>query len=169
MKKLLLGGCLLLASVSTILAQDKSLREFRNKYRGKADVISVKIGSFPLRMAGFVMSFSSDDEDVKTLRPILKDVRKIKVHTIENPQGANVTSEDVAALMHRLQTKDHFETLMEVRDKGNMVHILNKGKDDELGNVVMLIQEDNEFLMVNLETKLKMADINRLINQFASN
>ncbi|MBC9910164.1 DUF4252 domain-containing protein [Chitinophaga varians] len=169
MKKLLLGGCLLLASVSTVLAQDKSLREFRNKYRGKADVVSVKIGSFPLRLAGFVMSFSSGDEEVKKLRPILKDIRKIKVHTIENPHGANVSNEDVATLMQQLQTKDHLETLMEVRDKGTLVHILNKGKDDELGNVVMLVQEDNEFLIVNLQTKLKIADINRLINQFASN
>lgn len=169
MKKLFLGGCLLLAGVSTLVAQDKSLREFRNKYRGKADVVSVRVGSFPLRLAGFVMSFVPDDEDVKTLRPVLKNVRKLRVHTIENPRGANVSSEDVAALMEKLQTKDQFETLMEVRDKGTLVHILNKGKDDELGNVVMLIQEDNEFLMVNVQTSLKIADINRLIHQFASN
>ncbi|MBC9933383.1 DUF4252 domain-containing protein [Chitinophaga qingshengii] len=168
MKKLLLGGCLLLAGVSTVMAQDKALREFRNKYRGKAEVVSVRLGSFPLRIAGFVMSFSND-KDVKTLRPILKDVRKIKVHTIENWRERNVSSEDVATLMHKLQDRDHFETLMEVRDKGTLVHILNKGKDDELGNVVMLIQEEGEFVMVNLRTSLKIADVNRLINQFASN
>lgn len=169
MKKLLLGGCLLLASVSTVVAQEKSLREFRQKYKGCAETTSIKLGGLSLRLAGWVMSFDKEDEDAKNVRALLKDIRKVKVHTIENLQNARISSEDVATLIGRLQDKDHFETLMEVRDKGSMVHILNKGKADELGHVVMLIEDANEFTMVNLETNLKITDINRLINQFASN
>nr|WP_295870155.1 DUF4252 domain-containing protein [uncultured Chitinophaga sp.] len=169
MKKLLLGGCLLLASVSTVVAQEKSLREFRQKYKGCAETTSIKLGGMSLRLAGWVMSFDKEDEDVKNVRTLLKDLRKVKVHTIENLHGASISSDDVATLKRRLQDRDHFETLMEVRDKGSLVHIMNKGKDDELGHVVMLIQDTNEFTMVNLETNLKIADINRLINQFASN
>lgn len=169
MKKLLLGGCLLLASVSTVVAQEKSLREFRQKYKGCAETTSIKLGGLSLRLAGWVMSFDKEDEDVNSVRALLKDIRRVKVHTIENLQNARISSQDVATLIGRLQDKDHFETLMEVRDKGSMVHILNKGKADELGHVVMLIEDTNEFTMVDLETNLKITDINRLINQFASN
>ncbi|WP_212004313.1 DUF4252 domain-containing protein [Chitinophaga sp. HK235] len=170
MKSLLFGCCLMIAGTSVTMAQDKSLREFRNNYRGKAEVHSISVGSIPLRFSAWVLKFGeAGDEDVKQARQLLRGVRKVKLHTIENPEGLHITNSDVEALKQKLQTKDHFETLMEVREKGNMIHVLNKGKDDELGHVVMLVQEENEFLMVNLQTNLKIEDINRLIRQFASN
>jgi len=80
-----------------------------------------------------------------------------------------VSGDDIADLKSNLQRNEHFDMLMEVRDKGNLVHVLNKGNDDELGNVVMLIQEQSDFVIVNLKTTLKFSEINSLIRQFASN
>lgn len=169
MKTFIISICLVAGSLVTATAQDKCLRQFRESYRGKAEVHSVRVGALPLRFAGWVMSFDSDDKDAKAVKLMLKGVKKVKVYSIENFNGATVTGEDITRLKNDLQRKDNFEPLMEVRDKGSMIHVLNKGKDDELGNVVMLVQDDNEFLMVNLQTNLKITDINSLIRQFASN
>lgn len=169
MKSLLIAaGCMLL-SATAVKAQDKCLREFRNKYKGSAEVHSVNMGKFALNLGSLCLSFDNEDADAKALGHALKGIRKVKVYTISNVKGGTISYDDIADLKSNLQRNENFDLLMEARENGSMVHILNKGKDDELGNVVMLVQNENDFVIVNLQTNLKIADINHLIRQFASN
>ncbi|MDR6567813.1 protein of unknown function [Chitinophaga ginsengisegetis] len=169
MKSLLIAASCIVLSATAVKAQDKCLREFRNKYRGSAEVHTVNIGKFALQLGSLCLSFDSEDADARAIKHALKNVRKVKMYTISNVKGATVSYDDIADLKSNLQRNENFEMLMEVREKGNLIHILNKGKDDELGNVVMLVQDENDFLIVNLQTSLKISDINELIHQFASN
>jgi len=162
------AGCFLL-SATAVSAQDKSLREFRNKYRGAAETHTVGLGSFSMRLAGWCLSFDDSDADAGAIKHALKNVRRVKIYTISNVNGTTVSNDDIADLKSNLQRNENFDLLMEVRDKGSLVHVLNKGKDDELGNVVMLVQDQQDFVIVNLQTTLKIAEINSLIRQFASN
>ncbi|PSL43348.1 uncharacterized protein DUF4252 [Chitinophaga niastensis] len=170
MKSLIIAACCFALSATSAKAQDKCLREFRNKYRGSAETHTIALGSFSMKMAGWCLSFDdSGDADAKAVKHLLKNVRRVKVYTITNVNGTTVKNEDIEQLKNNLEQKEHFDVLMEVRDKGSLVHVFNKGKDDELGKVVMLVQDGNDFTIVNLETNLKIAEINSLIHQFASN
>lgn len=169
MKSLLIAaGCMFL-SATAVKAQDKCLREFRNKYKGSAEVHTVSLGKFALHLGSLCLSFDNEDADAKVMGHALKGIQKVKVYTISNIKGGTVSYDDIADLKSNLQRNENFDLLMEARENGSRVHILNRGKDDELGNVVMLVQEENEFVIVNLHTTLKIADINHLIRQFASN
>ena len=169
MKSLLIAaGCMFL-SATAVKAQDKCLREFRNKYKGSAEIHTVNLGKFALNLGSLCLSFDNEDADAKAMGHALKGIQKVKVYTISNVKGGTVSYDDIADLKSNLQRNENFDLLMEARENGSRVHILNKGKDDELGNVVMLVQEENEFVIVNLQTTLKIADINHLIRQFASN
>lgn len=160
----------LLLAVSPAMAQKKSLRKFYREQRRHSDVMGVRIGvgRIPLKLASWIVPKSAMKEDGVPLKRLIGKVQKVKLYTLIGSQ--NVV--DVASIQRLKQTlidKDGFETLMEVRDKDANVFIMNKGKDDELGNVVMLIQEDTEFVIVNLRTKLHMDDVNTLIEGFAKN
>lgn len=169
MKSLLIAaGCLFL-SATAVKAQDKCLREFRNKYKGSAEVHTVKVGNFAFKLGSLCLSFDNSDKDARALSHAIKNISRVKIYTISNLNGGTVSADDIADLKSNLQRNENFDLLMEVREKGSLVHILNKGNEDELGNVVMLVQDDNEFVIVNLKTTLKMNDISELIQQFASN
>ena len=43
--------------------------------------------------------------------------------------------------------------------------MLNKGKGDELGNVVMLIKDEKELVMLHFHTSMLMSDIQDLIDR----
>ncbi|MGF6848600.1 uncharacterized protein YqeY [Chitinophaga sp. W3I9] len=169
MKSLLIAASCIVLSATAVKAQDKCLREFRNKYRGSAETHTISFGNFAMRLGSLCLSFDSEDADAQAMKHALKNVRKVKMYTISNVKGGTVSNDDIADLKSNLQRNENFDLLMEVREKGSLIHILNKGKDDELGNVVMLVQDENDFLIVNLQTTLKMSDINELIHQFASN
>lgn len=162
------AGCFLL-SASAVTAQDRCLREFRNKHRANAEVHTVSLGGFSMKLAGWCLSFADDDADAKSVKRALNNVRRVKIYTISNVNGSTVSGDEIADLKSNLERNEHFDMLMEVRDKGSLVHILNKGKDDELGNVVMLIQDASDFVIVNLQTTMKISEVNSLIRQFASN
>lgn len=170
MKSLIIATSCFLLSATAISAQDRCLREFRNKHRSNSEVHTVAIGGFTMKMAGWCLSFADDDDkDAQTVKHALKNVRRVKVYTISNVNGNTISGEDIAELKSNLQRNEHFDMLMEVREKNNLVHVLNKGNDDELGNVIILLQDEQDFVMVNLQTTLKISDVNTLIRQFASN
>ncbi|HVI43325.1 MAG TPA: DUF4252 domain-containing protein [Chitinophaga sp.] len=171
MKKLTIAVCMLACFTRAASAQEKSLREFRRSCNGNAETHEVTLGNTAMKFARWCLSFdnNSHDEDVAATRKLLKQVHRLKVYTISNEEGTNVPLEAISKLKDNLQQKDRFEPLMQVREKGHLIDILNKGKDDELGNMVMLIQDDKDFVIVHLKTSLKLSDINGLINHFAIN
>lgn len=161
----------LLLAVSPAMAQKKSLRKFYREQRRHNDVMGVRIGvgRIPLKLASWIVPKSAMKEEGVPLKRLIGKVQKIKLYTLLG-SGENIV--DVASIQRLKQTlrdKDGFETLMEVRHEGANVFIMNKGREDELGNVVMLVQEDSEFVIVSLRTKLHMNDVNTLIEGFAKN
>ncbi|SHN39336.1 DUF4252 domain-containing protein [Chitinophaga sp. CF418] len=160
----------LLLAVSPAMAQKKSLRKFYREQRRHSDVMGVRIGvgRIPLKLASWIVPKSAMKEEGVPLKRLIGKVQKVKVYTLMGSQNF-VDVASIQRLKQTLMDKDGFETLMEVRHEGANVFIMNKGREDELGNVVMLVQEDTEFVIVSLRTKLHMNDVNTLIEGFAKN
>jgi hypothetical protein len=159
----------LLLAVSPAMAQKKALRKFYRQYRGDAFTFKIGVGRLPLKLASWIVPASAMKEEGVPLKHLLSKVQKVKVYTISGDERPPV---DIAAMQRLKQTlidKDGFEPLVEVREGNSLVHLLNRGKDDELGNVVILVQDESDFVMVNLRTTLQMKDVNTLIQGFAKN
>jgi hypothetical protein len=161
----------LILAVSPAMAQKKALRKFFREYRGHATTFKLGISRVPLKFASWIVPASAMEEDGVPLKHILSRVQHVKIYTIasDDPGNSPVPPEAVQRLRNTLINKERFEPLVEVRHEGSQVYLLNKGKEDELGNVVMLVQDDGEFVIVNLRTTLEMKYVNSLIQQFAKN
>lgn len=160
---LLLLVCLSFTASPT-QAQDRLLSQFYNAHRGVAVTFRIGVGRLPMRfVAGLIPhDKNADGADAKM---IFSRIHKVKLYAMEGLDGPIPTS-DLLTLKRKLVDKNHFDVLMEVRDKGSVVHVLNKGADDNLGNVVLLIQDEKDILIVHLHTSLKVDDINMLIKEF---
>ncbi|WP_440134060.1 DUF4252 domain-containing protein [Chitinophaga sancti] len=155
--------CLFFNTTST-QAQDRLLSQFYNAHRGVAVTFRIGVGRLPMR---FISGLIPRDKvaDGADAKMIFSKIHKIKLYAMEGYDGP-IPAADLLSLKRKLIDKDHFDVLMEVRNKGSVVHILNKGADDNLGNVVMLIQDEKDILIVHLHTSLKVDDINMLIREF---
>ncbi|MCF6404251.1 DUF4252 domain-containing protein [Chitinophaga filiformis] len=159
----------LLLAVSPAMAQKKSLRKFYREHRGDAFSFRIGVGRMPLILASWIVPASAMKEDGVPLKHLLSKVQKVKVYTISGDERPPVNVADMQQLKQMLIEKDRFEPLIEVRHENSVVHLLNRGKDDELGRVVILVQDETDFVMVNLRTTLHMKDVNMLIEGFAKN
>lgn len=159
----------LLLAVSPAMAQKKALRKFYREHRGDAFTFKIGVGRLPLKLASWIVPASAMKEEGVPLKHLLSKVQKVKVYTISGDERPPVDIADMQRLKQTLINKDGFEPLMEVREGNSLVHLLNRGKEDELGNVVILVQDESDFVMVNLRTTLQMKDVNMLIAGFAKN
>jgi hypothetical protein len=160
----------LLLAVSPAVAQKKALRKFYREYRGEALGLRIGVGRIPLKLASWIMpGGSNSDEESRQIKRVLGKLQKVKVYTLTGISKDIIDAKAVHRLKQTLIDKDGFETLVEVRHSNAMVYMLNKGKDDELGNVVILVQDEEDFVMVNLRTKLHLNDVNALIQGFVKN
>ncbi|ASZ12834.1 DUF4252 domain-containing protein [Chitinophaga pendula] len=150
------------------LAQKKYLRQFHRKYVDKAETHRIGVGGFFVKLASWVIP-AEGDEDTKNLKRILGKVGGIKIYTIESENGRSVINpDDIAALKQKLVKKGHFESLMEVRSDGDIVHVMNSGKDDEIGNLVVLVNDDDQMVMIHLRTRLKMSDLDFVMKELGN-
>lgn len=167
MKYLSIVFILFSLAVQPAHAQKKCLKKFYREYRGEAFRFKVGVGSVPIRLASWIIPASVMKEEGVPLKELLSKVQRVKVYTISVDEGIPVETAAIQRLKQTLINNEKFEQLVEVRNGTSIVHLLNKGKDDELGKVVLLVQDEHEFVMVNLHTRLQMKDVNSLIQQFA--
>ncbi len=152
-----------------VSAQDKSIREFCHNFQGNAEETSIEVGAAMMKLGRLIVRFSDKgDEDMKMTARVMKHVRKLKVYHFQNLDSIALQRNDLSALKRSLINNDRFDLLMEMRENNNHIQMLNRGKSDELGDLVMLVQGDREITVISLHTTLKMDDVNNLVKQFAS-
>jgi len=158
----------LLLTAAPAIAQKKSLRKFYREQRKEAFGMRIGIGRLPLTMAAWIVPKSITKEDGIPLKELLSKMQKVKIYMLEGYDSA-VSVSSIERLKSSLKEKDGFEPLIEVREKGTNIFVMNKGREDELGDVVMLVQDNTDFLILSLRTKLLIKDVNMLIKGVAKN
>jgi nitrate reductase NapAB chaperone NapD len=157
---------LFLLAASPVMGQKKYLRKFyrEQKWENHAIGFRIGVGGFMMRFASLIIPASVMDENGVSVKPMLSKIHKVKVYTLET--SGKIPLE---RLRQTLIEKEQFEPLVEVRHQGSQIYLLNKGKGDNIGKMVVLIQSDGEFVMVYLRTNLHMEDINQFVQQVAKN
>ncbi len=144
-------------------AQNRVIKNFYHKYKKYENTRNVVI-------PGFLIWFSTGvanefiDKDEPEAKIALKFAKKFKTMRILVMEDDNhVTTEDYNKLVAGAK-KSNYEELISVREKGKTFHIMGRGKNDKLKNLLILVSEEDSFVMMNMKTKIRTKDLNRLIN-----
>lgn len=144
-------------------AQRKELRRFTSEYSDVAHAHSFGFSFLPLRIISWFIPAKAFDGDAREVKWALKRVRGFRAYVIA---GEEVTPESIDLLKEDLYKTRKYEPLMEMKRKGANVEVLGEGKDvEELGDLVVMIQEKDNMVMMHLRTKIKMKDLGRLIDR----
>ncbi|WP_298734787.1 DUF4252 domain-containing protein [uncultured Chitinophaga sp.] len=170
MKRCIILSAFLLMGAIPALCQQKYLKSFQREYYDKATTFRMGLGFLIKLGANVIPASAFDDEDGVIIKRMFRKVNSMKLYVISADDSETISSKDVHRLRQTLISKSGLEPLLEVRDKDNSVYMLNKGKGDELGNVVMLIKDEKELVMLHFHTSMLMSDIQGLIDKaIASN
>lgn len=152
MKYLLLSALCLSLSFS-IVAQDQIVDNFVNKYKELEAVTHISLTGDLLKM----VSEAADEEGERKLVSQLEAIRIISIEDV-----TAVDANDLSALKQAFQAND-YEELIRVRDGKDLVHIyLVENKDNVIEQLVILVQEPEEFTIVSLSGEMYYEDLKHL-------
>ncbi len=143
-------------------AQTKSINKFYKKYKKKKNTVNFTIPGWLIDIGAGIGKLAVDEPEEKAALKLAKKIQKVRILVIE--EGNPTQKKDRVKLIRNLQVKDTFDPLLQVRDGEMNVQIMVREKKEKLKNFFILVNEPDEFVMLSLKTKLKMKDINKLIN-----
>lgn len=164
MKKLFLLSFAILLSLITVSAQSESIDYLVKRVKKNnrdSEKHDLSIPGWLIRLgANFIDEDEMDGIDVRLLG---KKISHLRVVTIENKNS--VAPSDMATFFKDIKNEG-FEDLMMVRSEGNDVRFMIREKKELIRDIVLLVNERDkggDFVLLNIEGKFTMDDINRLV------
>lgn len=171
MKKICILFALAFSHFFTVSGQSDKFDRLFEKYQEVEGVTSIKIAK---PMFGMLSSLNIDDSQLDQIKPLLSKINGLKILITENPEKAN-TKEGIQVQTHLSQlNKDvasylktlNYSEIMSVNNSGAKIKFLSaEAKDGILDDLLLSIDGGKgENILVMLDGKLSMDDVNRIIN-----
>lgn len=154
--KRLSGLVLALILPIAVFAQSPAVEKFQDKYRGEKHASFVTIeGNLFKFVAGFAEM--DDDPELQAFGRIADGLRSMRVLSM-NYFDVDLSKADVANLKDDLR-KEKYESLMSVKDGRQYVDIMAKGSDSEIRDIVIVVDDKDDFTLLSLEGRLSTKDL----------
>lgn len=168
MKKTLLIFALLFSYFSNVAAQKEKLEQIFDKYQDTEGVTSIKIAK---PMFGMLNKLDIKDSELDQIKPLLGKIQGLKILVIEQPQDGD--SEKPASFYQNLSKEIlssvnnlKYEELMTVNSKDSKVKFLTSdATNGVLDNLLLNISSEGSTVLMMLDGKISMDDVNNLINE----
>ena len=144
-----------LGSFSFASAQSKTTREFSEDHEG----------AFTLFFYNNTLKMLNQDDNPE-LEELIKDIDKMKFIRIEKAKS-KFTDEDFKDLIEDYHDED-FEDLMTLRHSGMKVNVYIQEEDDNTTGLVLLMDDDTSFSVLDIKGKVPLNKLASLINKVQS-
>ena len=146
-----------LVLVSTFaIGQSKSVESFKNKYKDDRDATVVTLQGNIFKLIGSIADYS-DDEDAQALSKVADGIKSMQILSLPKYE-TGLEAEEIKALKSSIQ-KESYEELMNMKEGRETVVVYSQGSEDEVRNMLILVEEKNEFVLINIDGVLKMKDL----------
>ena len=146
---------------SGLFAQSKSIKKFQEKYQNDRDATTVTIDGKLLDLAGSIAAFAEDDEEAQAFARIAQNIEFLNILSVPL-YGSGLSHEEIADLRKQLK-RESYDDLMQVRDGSQKINFLADAGEDKLRNMVVLIEDKDEFVMMSINGILNMKDLSTLV------
>lgn len=146
-----------------VQAQSKSVTSFMDKYSDHDDVTYVVIKGSLFNLISSIAEYDDGDEPDEDLQALGRMADGIKSMTILKVPyfETDLNRDEVKSLRANLQ-KENFEEFVSVKEGKELVNILAQGEEDEIRNMLVMVEEKEEFTLISINGKLSMKDLSYL-------
>lgn len=140
----------------TAFAQD--YKTIYQKYSDDDRVTAVYISPSMFKMIGKLPEVRIEDNGLD-LAPMIKSMTGFYMLQTEDSSLAEKISKDVT----RIVGGGKFETLMEIKDKGQKVNILSLGDDQFLKSLLLTVFDSGESMFIGIDGLMNRADVENAV------
>lgn len=160
-------------SFLNVNAQKEKLDQLFEKYQETDGVTSIKIGK---PMFSMLNKLNIDDAEMDQIKPLLGKINGIKILVVDKADIASGTNSKQPAMFQNLQAdiaaslkNMKYEELMTVNSKDNKIKFLSAAATNGiLDNLLLSINSEDNTVLMMLDGKISMDDVNTLISEMQS-
>ena len=134
----------------------KKVKSILKEYRSENGFIGFGVPAFVAR------PFLSSEPELKE---ILKDIRMVRFLVYEDHNNDEVAFECANELSHVLRNNKHYAELLTVTHSGGEVMIYAKSIKDIINEVVILVNDNNDFVAIEITGSI---ELNKIV-EYATN
>ncbi len=172
MKKVFIIFALAFTHFFNVYGQKDKVDQLFDKYQEVEGVTTIKIAK---PMFGMLSSLDLGDAELDQIKPLLSKINGLKVFIAEKPQEGNSAkgqqlaqiSKDIKSYLSNL----NYSEIMSVNSNGAKIKFLSaEEKNGVLDDLLLSIDNGGEEnILIKLDGKLSMNDINKIINSTETN
>ena len=151
MKRALLTIMIALAALTASAQNYKSLYQ---KYSDDERVTAVYISPAMFKMIGKLPEVRIEDNDLD-LAPMIKSMTGFYMLQTEDKDLAEKISKDI----FKVVGANNYETLMEVKEKGQRINILSLGDKDILKSLLLTVFDGGESMFIGIDGLMKREEV----------
>ncbi len=103
------------------------------------------------------------DPDLQAIARIADGLTSMQILTVDK-YDVGVTSEEISSLKKSL-SKDGYESLMSMKEGRQQVNFMAQGESDELRNMLIVVDDKEEFVLISIEGVLSSEDLSYISRQ----
>lgn len=153
--------CLGLAG--TAAAQSKSAEAFRIKYQDDRDAKVVSMNGSMFKLLSNIADNMEESEESAAIGRIAEGIQSMQILSVPVFKSGLQPSE--IDQLHKDLLSEKYDELMQVRDGDQKIYFMAQGNENELRNMLVLVREDEEFIMFNIDGVLNMKDLAYIVDQ----
>ena len=158
MKKAILFLLILTGLTGSSFAQDDAIQKFFSKYMEDERFSRVYISPKMMQMAGgFLKNNAEGDADAEELGKLISKIKGIRILSSEEVEGLTLYREAMGTL-----TKNSYEELMDVQDKGSSLKFLVREEAGLVKELTMISGDSKSFTLLSMLGSFTYEDLNML-------
>lgn len=141
-------------------AQSKSVDNFYRKYKHLEGTINGKLPGILFNAGSRIAKKHVETEKDKKAVELGKSIKKAKMMVIQNAH--KVQQEDIKQLIKGMKSESYDEVIS-IRTGETRINIMMHADDTTINGLMILVGEPDELMMLSIKLKLKLEDINILL------
>ena len=170
MRKLSIVFAILFSQFFLVSGQNDKINQLFDKYQEVEGVTSIKIAK---PMFSLLSKLDIKDSELESIKPLLGKIQGLKIMIIENEEGASGVNSLKSKISNEISSsvnKLNLQELMSVNSKGSKIKFLSgQEKDGVLDDLLLNINSDGNTVLMMLDGKISMDDLNNLMNEVEVN
>jgi hypothetical protein len=133
-------------------AQHASIDQFYDKYKDLENVSTVNLQGWLLNL----VASAEEDEEMESLSAKITDLRLLVM------EESNMVSKKEYRQLKRNVLRDRYEELIQIREGGDVIDFMLREKGDHITDVLILVNSNDKFVLLNIAGQLRFSDLNDL-------
>lgn len=141
-------------ALAALTASAQNYKSLYQKYSDDERVTAVYISPAMFKMIGKLPEVRIEDNDLD-LAPMIKSMTGFYMLQTEDKDLAEKISKDI----FKVVGANNYETLMEVKEKGQRINILSLGDKDILKSLLLTVFDDGKRMFIGIDGLMKREEV----------